>query len=201
MRGTDRGIDLAGVAESAREAGNLPEGVAPRLGEHVMNMSDVFTFPSGCHVAEVEIDPETGAATLLRYTAVDDYGRLINPMLTEGQVQGGVAQGIGQALLEHTVYDPRLGPAAERLVHGLRPAARRRPAGLRHQLIERPTAANPLGVKGSGQAGCIARAADRDGGGARRAASARRRAPRHAGDPRDASGGRSTPTARRARSS
>ena len=76
------------------------------LGVHVMNMTDVFTFPSGCHVAEVEIDPETGAASLVRYTAVDDYGRLINPLLTEGQVQGGVAQGIGQAMLEHTVYDP-----------------------------------------------------------------------------------------------
>src|SRR5205085_2711988 len=61
--------------------------------------------PSGCHVAEVEIDPETGAIELVRYTAVDDYGRLINPLLTEGQVQGGVAQGIGQAMLEHTVYD------------------------------------------------------------------------------------------------
>ncbi len=72
-----------------------------------MNMTDVFTFPSGCHVAEVEVDPETGAIALVRYTAVDDYGRLINPLLTEGQVQGGVTQGIGQAMVEHTVYDPR----------------------------------------------------------------------------------------------
>src|SRR5204863_482277 len=94
VRGSERRIGLLSIAS---ETG--------AFGEHVMNMTDVFTFPSGCHVAEVEVDPETGAATLLRYVAVDDYGRLINPMLTEGQVQGGVTQGIGQALLEHTVYD------------------------------------------------------------------------------------------------
>jgi carbon-monoxide dehydrogenase large subunit len=145
VRGSERRIELLSVA---RESGAA-------LGEHVMNMTDVFTFPSGCHVAEVEVDPETGAAALLRYTAVDDYGRLINPMLTEGQVQGGVTQGIGQALLEHTVYDPRR-PAAERLAHGLRAAARRRPAGLRHRADRAADRANPLGVKGSGQAGCIA---------------------------------------------
>src|SRR5262249_57211044 len=93
---------------------SLPESITPEdtkggLGGHLMNMTDVRTFPGGCHVAEVEIDPETGAVQLVRYTAVDDYGRLINPMLTEGQVQGGVTQGIGQALLEHTVYDAASG--------------------------------------------------------------------------------------------
>jgi len=86
VRGSDRAIDLATLAGSAQEAANLPEGMSPGLGEHVLNITDVFTFPSGCHVAEVEIDPETGAIDLLRYAAVDDYGRLINPMLTEGQV-------------------------------------------------------------------------------------------------------------------
>ena len=70
---------------------------------------DVFTFPNGCHAAEIEIDPETGAVTLERYAAIDDYGQLINPMLTMGQVQGGLAQGIGQALFEHTVYDEASG--------------------------------------------------------------------------------------------
>ncbi len=126
-------IDLAALAASAQDTANLPEGMSPGLGEHVLNITDVFTFPSGCHVAEVEIDPETGATDLLRYTAVDDYGRLINPMLTEGQVQGGLAQGIGRAMLEHTVYDPRLGPAPQRLADGLHAAARNRPAVLRHR--------------------------------------------------------------------
>ena len=156
VRGTDRGIDLAALSRSAEDAANLPDGMSPGLGEHVLNITDVFTFPSGCHVAEVEIDPETGACELLRYTAVDDYGRLINPMLTEGQVQGGVVQGIGQALLEHTVYDPTSG---QLLSGSLMDYALPRADDLPFfdiELIERPTAANPLGVKGSGQAGCIA---------------------------------------------
>ncbi len=120
-----------------------------------MNITDVFTFPSGCHVAEVEIDPETGTIELLSYTAVDDYGRLINPMLTEGQVQGGLAQGIDRALLEHTVYDPQSG---QLLGGSLMDYALPRATDLPYfdiQLVERPTEANPLGVKGSGQAGCI----------------------------------------------
>ena len=156
VRGTDRGIELAALARSAEDAANLPDGMSPGLGEHVLNITDVFTFPSGCHVAEVEIDPETGACALLRYTAVDDYGRLINPMLTEGQVQGGVVQGIGQALLEHTVYDPASGQLLSgSLMDYALPRADDLPS-FDIDLIERPTAANPLGVKGSGQAGCIA---------------------------------------------
>jgi carbon-monoxide dehydrogenase large subunit len=156
VRGSGRGIDLLAVAESARDPRTLPEGMTPGLGEHVMNMSDVFTFPSGCHVAEVEIDPETGATALLRYTAVDDYGRLINPLLTEGQVQGGVTQGIGQAMLEHTVYDAESGQLLSASFNDYAlPRADDLPT-FDIALVERPTAANPLGVKGSGQAGCIA---------------------------------------------
>lgn len=156
VQGSDRTIALAALARSAEDPANLPDGMAKGLGVHVMNMTDVFTFPSGCHVAEVEIDPETGTVALVRYTAVDDYGRLINPLLTEGQVQGGVAQGIGQAVLEHTVYDAKSG----QLVSGsfmdyALPRADDLP-GFGIALIERPTAANALGVKGSGQAGCIA---------------------------------------------
>ena len=145
VRGTERHIDVLSVARESAAA----------VGEHVMNMTDVFTFPSGCHVAEVEVDPETGAASLLRYTAVDDYGRLINPMLTEGQVQGGVAQGIGQALLEHTVYDEGGQLLSGSLMDYALPRADDLPA-FDITLVERPTEANPLGVKGSGQAGCIA---------------------------------------------
>jgi carbon-monoxide dehydrogenase large subunit len=160
VRGTDRAIELSALARSAQDASNLPDGMSPEtgkgLGEHVLNITDVFTFPSGCHVAEVEIDPETGSCELLRYTAVDDYGRLINPMLTEGQVQGGVAQGIGQAMTEHTVYDPESGQLLSgSLMDYALPRADDFPS-FDIELIERPTAANPLGVKGSGQAGCIA---------------------------------------------
>ena len=102
--GGERAIDLLALAEAARDAANLPDGLSPGLDADAYNDSDVFTFPNGCHAAEIEIDPETGAVTLERYAAIDDYGRLINPMVTVGQVQGGLAQGIGQALLEHTVY-------------------------------------------------------------------------------------------------
>src|SRR5262249_24779487 len=98
VRGTDRNVPLLEVARAADEEGGLDT--------YVWNLADAITFPNGCHVAEVEIDPETGRVALLRFVAVDDFGRLVNPMLTQGQVQGGVAQGIGQALLEHTVYDP-----------------------------------------------------------------------------------------------
>ena len=151
-----RAIALPALARSADDPANLPDGMTRGLAVHVMNMTDVFTFPSGCHVAEVEIDPETGAVALLRYTAVDDYGRLINPLLTEGQVQGGVTQGIGQAMVEHTVYDPDSGQLLSgSLMDYALPRADDLP-GFDIALIERPTAANPLGVKGSGQAGCIA---------------------------------------------
>jgi carbon-monoxide dehydrogenase large subunit len=95
----DRGIQLLALARAARDPANLPEDVTPGLDTYVWNLLDLITFPNGCHIAEVEIDPETGAVALDRYTAVDDFGTLINPMLTVGQVHGGVAQGIGQAML------------------------------------------------------------------------------------------------------
>jgi carbon-monoxide dehydrogenase large subunit len=154
--GTEREIDLPSVARAATDQANLADGMTPGLGCYFFNVSDVFTFPNGCHIAEVEIDPETGFVTLERYTVVDDYGRLINPILTRGQVQGGVAQGIGQALFEHTVYDPGSGQLLSgSLIDYPLPRAADLPA-FDITLAELPTAANPLGVKGSGQAGCIA---------------------------------------------
>jgi carbon-monoxide dehydrogenase large subunit len=128
----------------------------PGLDADAYNDSDVFTFPNGCHTAEIEIDPETGVVTLERYLAIDDYGRLINPMLTMGQVQGGVAQGIGQALFEHTVYDGQSGQLLSgSFIDYALPRADNLPP-LEITLAELPTAVNPLGVKGAGQAGCMA---------------------------------------------
>src|SRR5215472_7759413 len=154
--GSERGIGLLELAEAARDPANLPDGMTPGLDADAYNDSDVFTFPNGCHAAEIEIDPETGAVTLDRYLAIDDYGRLINPMLTIGQVQGGVAQGIGQALLEHTVYQERSGQllSASFLDYALPRADNLPPLGI--TLAELPTSVNPLGVKGAGQAGCMA---------------------------------------------
>jgi carbon-monoxide dehydrogenase large subunit len=160
VAGSERGIDLLTLAEAARDPANLPAnwpgGMTPGLDANAYNDSDVFTFPNGCHTAEVEIDTETGAVTLERYCAIDDYGRLINPMLTVGQVQGGVAQGVGQALFEHTVYDRQSG----QLLSGsftdyTLPRADDMPP-LDITLAELPTSVNQLGVKGAGQAGCMA---------------------------------------------
>jgi aerobic carbon-monoxide dehydrogenase large subunit len=140
----DRSVDLLTVARDTP------------LDTYVWNLLDIITFPNGCHVAEVEIDPDTGLVTLDRYSAVDDYGALINPKLTIGQVQGGVAQGIGQALTEHTVYDPNSGQMLSGSFMDYQlPRAIDLP-DLDVTLIGIPTKANPLGVKGSGQAGAIA---------------------------------------------
>ncbi len=143
-----RGIGLLDVAAAAREAGGS-------IDAEVDSDLDLVTFPNGCQVAEVEVDPETGLVRLLRYTAVDDYGRLVNPMLTIGQVQGGLAQGIGQAMGEEVAYDPETGQilAASMMDYWLPRAADLPPLDV--TCIEVPTASNRLGVKGSGQAGCI----------------------------------------------
>jgi carbon-monoxide dehydrogenase large subunit len=156
VRDEDRGITLPEIIEAARDPANLPDGASPGLDTYARNICDVFTFPSGCHVAEVEIDRDTGALTLLRYTMCDDFGRLINPLLTAGQVMGGVAQGIGQAMLEHTVYDPQSGQLLSgSLMDYALPRADDLP-DFDIMLVETPTQANPLGVKGCGQAGAIA---------------------------------------------
>jgi aerobic carbon-monoxide dehydrogenase large subunit len=97
-----------------------------------------FTFPFGCHICEVEVDPETGVTTIVNWVAVDDFGTIINPMIVEGQVHGGIAQGVGQALLENAAYDPESGQLAHRLLHGLHHAARRRPAELHPRLHRDP---------------------------------------------------------------
>jgi carbon-monoxide dehydrogenase large subunit len=151
-----RGIDLLVVAAAARDPATSPEADASGLDTYVWNLLDLITYPNGCHIAEVEIDPDTGAVTLVRYTAVDDFGDLLNPMLTLGQIQGGVVQGIGQALLEHTVYDKESGQLLSgSLMDYSLPRASDIPS-LDLHFNGVPTAANPLGLKGAGQAGAIA---------------------------------------------
>ncbi|WP_421989121.1 xanthine dehydrogenase family protein molybdopterin-binding subunit [Roseococcus sp.] len=141
-----RGLTLA---ELATEEGALEGEAAHAL--------DLVTFPNGAHAAEVELDPETGEIRLLSYIAVDDYGRLLNPMLARGQVQGGVVQGIGQALMERIAYDAE---SAQLLSAGFMDYAMPRASDLPdleiHLREDMPTEANGLGVKGTGQAGCIA---------------------------------------------
>ncbi|RAI59262.1 xanthine dehydrogenase family protein molybdopterin-binding subunit [Roseicella frigidaeris] len=148
-------LTLEALIEASHDPADLPEGMPPGLDAEAKNLSELVTFPSGAHAAEVEIDPETGAVALLRYQAVDDYGCLVNPMLTAGQVQGGLAQGIGQALQERIAYDPESG---QLLSASFMDYALPRAADLPDLAIafgEEPTRSNPLGVKGVGQAGAI----------------------------------------------
>ena len=104
IAGTDRSIDIIELARRLRE-GKMPEGVPSSLDVDHTTEAVPSTFPNGCHVAEVEIDPETGIVQIVRYTGVNDFGTIVNPMLVAGQLHGGVAQGIGQALMECVSYD------------------------------------------------------------------------------------------------
>ncbi|MBS0222491.1 MAG: xanthine dehydrogenase family protein [Proteobacteria bacterium] len=157
VRGSERSIGLVEIAVAARDPTNLPEGMLPGLEALENNISDLYTFPNGCHVAEVEIEPETGNVRLDRYLLVDDFGALVNPMLTLGQVHGGVAQGIGQALLENVVFDADSGQllSGSMMDYAL-PRASDLPSFGGHLSDKAPTKSNRLGVKGSGQAGCMA---------------------------------------------
>lgn len=145
----------AGNVALATVARHIGETTGRALSGHGAHRDAPLTFPNGAQTAEVEIDPETGAVTLLRYVAVDDYGTLINPLLTKAQVHGGLAQGIGQALMEDIRYDPEGGQllSATFMDYAL-PRAADLPC-FELSLVELPTTANPLGVKGAGQAGCI----------------------------------------------
>ena len=156
VSGTDRSVTLAEVAVAAREpATAAAAGVEPGLDERARYQADGSTFASGCHVCEVEIDAETGAVDVVGFTVVDDFGRVVNPLIVEGQVHGGVTQGIGQALFEHTVYDG----ASGQLLSGsfmdyCIPRADDLPA-FAFARNETPCTSNVLGIKGCGEAGAI----------------------------------------------
>ncbi len=153
--GTDRRVDLFAVAEAARDRGKLPPGLEAGLDTTHEQMPSAATFPNGCHIVEVEIDPASGVVKVVSYTIVDDFGAVINPLLLEGQVHGGVVQGLGQALLEHTVYDEDSG----QLLTGsfsdyAMPRADDLPS-FSFSTRNVPSKANPLGIKGAGEAGAI----------------------------------------------
>ena len=146
---SNRAVDILAVAARARDDGEP-------LDTFYGFTRDAMTYPNGTHVAEVEVDPETGVVRLLRYTAVDDYGVLVNPMVAAGQVHGGIAQGVGQALLEQTVHDPATGqPLTGSFMDYALPRADDLPS---FDLAYSPTrcTTNPFGVKGCGEAGAIA---------------------------------------------
>ncbi len=139
IAGTDRGIGIMELAARLRDGMTLPEDVPDTLDVQTTDEFEASAFPNGCHVAEVEVDEETGEVEVVRYNMVNDFGVLINPLMVEGQAHGGVVQGIGQALLETTGLR-RGRPAHDRLVHGLRAAARGQRAQLHHAEPSRPGA-------------------------------------------------------------
>jgi carbon-monoxide dehydrogenase large subunit len=149
VAGTDRGISLLETAATAR-------GNNDTLDTYHRWTREAMTFPNGTHVAEVEVDPETGSVTLERLTAVDDYGVIVNPMIAAGQAHGAIAQGAGQALLEHAVYDPASGqPISGTFMDYAMPRAGDFPSFDLSFAGTRCTT-NPVGVKGCGEAGAIA---------------------------------------------
>ncbi len=152
IAGTDRSIPLLELAARTRSATDLPGNLPESLDTALVAEGPPSAFPNGCHIAEVEIDPETGGVELVRYTALDDFGTLVNPMLAEGQVHGGVAQGIGQALMEQAVYDPAGQLLTGSFMDYALPRADRVPA-IDVGFHPVPATSNPLGVKGCGEAG------------------------------------------------
>ena len=135
-----------------REA-KLPDGVPSSLDVDHTVAQVPSTFPNGCHVAEVEIDPATGVTSVVRYTGVNDFGTIINPMIVAGQLHGGVAQGIGQALMEAVSYDADGQPITGSFMDYALPRATDIP-NMAVGDHPSPTALNPLGTKGCGEAGC-----------------------------------------------
>ncbi|MFL6815814.1 MAG: xanthine dehydrogenase family protein molybdopterin-binding subunit [Bradyrhizobium sp.] len=152
IAGTDRSIDIIELARRLRQ-GKMPDGVPSSLDVDHTTEAVPSTFPNGCHVAEVEIDPQTGIVQIVRYTGVNDFGTIINPLLVAGQMHGGVAQGIGQALMECVSYDASGQPITGSVMDYAVPRAEDIPmmAVGDHPV---PAKSNPLGTKGCGEAGC-----------------------------------------------
>jgi carbon-monoxide dehydrogenase large subunit len=153
IAGTDRSIGLLDLASKLRDGMTLPEDVPQTLDVRHISDTPPSAFPNGCHVAEVEIDPDTGQIEVVRYFMVNDFGTLINPMLVEGQAHGGVVQGIGQAIFERTVYDEQGQPVAGTYMDYALPRASDAPSfSITSHPV--PCKTNSLGVKGCGEAGC-----------------------------------------------
>jgi aerobic carbon-monoxide dehydrogenase large subunit len=153
IAGTDRAIGLLDLAAKLRAGLKLPEGVPNSLDvDHVGDNPVPFAFPNGCHIAEVEVDPQTGHAQVVRYSAVNDLGTVVNPLLVEGQIQGGVMQGLGQVLLEQAVYDNDGQLVTGSFMDYAMPRAHDAPMiDVGHHPV--PTKGNPIGAKGCGEAG------------------------------------------------
>ncbi|MGQ3354298.1 MAG: xanthine dehydrogenase family protein molybdopterin-binding subunit [Phreatobacter sp.] len=156
VKGTDKSVDFGTVALNAYIAHKFnPQELEPGLKEGSFYDPTNFTFPAGCHICEIEVDQETGVATIAKWTAVDDFGNVINPMIVEGQVHGGIAQGVGQALLEGTIYNKEGQLVTASFMDYAMPRAHDLPS-FDVGMTVTPCPSNPLGIKGCGEAGAIA---------------------------------------------
>jgi carbon-monoxide dehydrogenase large subunit len=154
VAGTDSAIGIMELAAKLRSGINLPEGVPGSLDvKHVSDGPGGSAYPNGCHVCEVEIDPDTGVIEVVKYSAVNDFGTVVNPLIVEGQLHGGVVQGIGQTLMEMTEYDSEGQLLTGSYMDYAMPRAKDTP-NFSVENHEVPAKTNPLGVKGCGEAGC-----------------------------------------------
>ena len=155
VAGTDRSVSLTEIAKASFTPARLPKGVEPGLYETATFAPEDDTYPNGSHVCEVEIDPETGMTEVVGYWVVDDVGTMINPVIVKGQIHGGVAQGVGQALAEQVAYDPDSGQllSGSFMDYAIPRAADFPDIGIAAHSV--PTQRNPLGVKGAGEAGTV----------------------------------------------
>jgi aerobic carbon-monoxide dehydrogenase large subunit len=155
VKGTDRTMTVTEAGLHAFTAHDLPDGLEPGLEATFAYDPPNFSWPGGAHIAVVEVDTETGSVDLRRYVAVDEVGRVINPMIVDGMVQGGVAQGIGQALFEEAVYDEDGNLVTGSMISYIVPSAAEL-INLETDRVEAPSPTNPMGVKGVGETGTIA---------------------------------------------
>ena len=153
--GTDRRLTLKQVAVAAFQPARLPPGVEPGFYENATYAPKRDTFPNGCHVCEVEVDPETGLVALGAYLVVDDVGTVINPLTLAGQIHGGVAQGVGQVLMEQVVYEPGSGQLLNASFMDYCMPRADTMCNVKIVSNPVPTPSNPLGAKGAGEAGCV----------------------------------------------
>ena len=153
--GTDRSVTIQEIAKIAHAPSDLPDGVEPGLSETSRFETEAPTFPNGCHICEVEIDPDTGSLEIIKYTVVDDVGVVVNPLTLKGQIHGGVVQGLGQVMMEDLVYDKENG---QLLTGSFMDYAMPRAEDFclfEVAANEIPTQTNPIGAKGAGEAGTV----------------------------------------------
>jgi carbon-monoxide dehydrogenase large subunit len=154
VEGTNKSMPLQEVAKAFFRPVGIPMELGVGLEGHGSWASEPGNFPNGCHACEVEVDADTGTVSVVRYACVDDLGRVINPMIVEGQIHGALAQGLGQALMEQVVYDRDSGQlvSGSFMDYAMPRAADLPPIAVAFHNV--PATTNPLGVKGIGEAGC-----------------------------------------------